>query len=116
MNNEILTPPKFVESALSILEMSGQNPAFTLTVSEQMTLQKYAFYCAQKEAEKSEPIAPHFYSQIQTADILHCSLPTIIDYRKKGWLKGRKVGAKILYTQADIDEAVKTIAVSKYKR
>jgi hypothetical protein len=116
MKNELLVQPPFIESALSILEKSGQSPAFSLTVDEQLTLQKYAIYCVNQSNQLGEPVTPHYYSQTQTADILHCSLPTIIDYRKKGWLKGRRVGAKILYTQADIDEAVKTIAVSKYKR
>ena len=68
------------------------------------------------EAKNPELPTPVFYTQSECSAILHCSIPTIIDYRKKGWLKGRKVGLKILYTQADIDEAVKVIAVAKYKR
>lgn len=60
--------------------------------------------------------APVYYSQKECADMLHVSVVTIIDYRKKGWLTGRRLGSKILFTKEDIEAAVKKIAVERYKR
>ena len=112
----ILTKPEFIETAIGILDRSGANPGYTLTVSEQFALQKYAAYCIAQSAPETGSIAPRFYSQKETCKILKCSEPTIIQWRKNGWIKPIHVGAKILYTDEVIQEALKTVAVCKYRR
>src|ERR1035437_2969832 len=76
---------------------------------------KSTFLQALEEKNPTIP-APVFYTQTETSGILHCSIPSLIDYRRRGWIKGRKVGNRVLFTTEDINEAVKTIAEAKYKK
>jgi hypothetical protein len=119
-SNEVSTvlpqQPSFVQSALQILKELGESPIWTLSLDKFTTVNKYAIWCAQQETQPSEGEALHYYSQLETAAMLHCSVVTIIDYRKKGWLVGRRLGNRILFTKDDIDSAVKKIAVERYKR
>lgn len=116
METENSTKPEFIETALGILERAGSNPGYTLTVSEQFILQKYAVHCVNQSIPEQGTNSPKFYSQKETTKILHCSEPTIIDWRKRGWIKPLHVGVKILYTDEIIQEALKIVAVHKYKR
>jgi hypothetical protein len=116
MENSTLSKPEFIETAISILDRSGKNPGFSLTVEEQFTLNKYAFYCAQQSAPEAGSVAPRFYSQKETCKIIHCSEPTIIEWRKRGWIKPLHVGSKILYSDEIIQDALKTVAIAKYQR
>jgi hypothetical protein len=116
METAILTKPEFIETAIGILDRAGANPGYTLTVTEQFVLQKYAAYCVHQFAPETGSIAPRFYSQKETCIMIHCTEPTIIEWRKRGWIKPLHVGAKILYTDEIIQEALKTVSVHKYRK
>jgi len=110
------TKPEFIEIALGILDRAGSDPGYTLTIAQQFTLQKYAVYCVNNSAPETGTLAPKFYTQKETCTLLHCSEPTIIEWRKRGWIKPIHVGAKILYTDQVIQDALKIVAVHKYRR
>ena len=60
--------------------------------------------------------APRYLSRNEVAKLLKISLPTLNDYTKRGIIKGSRVGTRVLYSEADIKEAVKEIPKLKYKR
>ena len=115
MQNES-SKTEFIEIALGILDRAGNTPGYTLTVSEQFALQKYAVHCVNNSAPETGTLAPKFYTQKETCTLLHCSEPTIIEWRKRGWIKPLHIGAKIMYTDEIIQEALKIVAVHKYRR
>jgi hypothetical protein len=52
----------------------------------------------------------------EVKDLLKISLPTLNEYTKKGILKGSRIGSRVLYSQQDIEQAVKDIPVLRYRR
>jgi hypothetical protein len=52
----------------------------------------------------------------EVKDLLKISLPTLNEYTKNGILKGSRIGSRILYSEQDIERAVKDIPVLKYRR
>lgn len=57
-----------------------------------------------------------FLSRKEVAKLLHISLPTLNEYTHKGILIGKRVGSRVLYSELDIQEAVKNIPTIKYRR
>lgn len=55
----------------------------------------------QTQAEQSE-----FYTRKQTADKLHISLTTLDTYTRLGILNAVKVGHRVLYKSADLNESL----------
>jgi excisionase family DNA binding protein len=58
----------------------------------------------------------NYLSRKEASKLLHISLPTLNEYTRKGILKGSRVGSRVLYSESDIQEAVKNIPTMKYKR
>ncbi len=52
----------------------------------------------------------------EVKDLLKISLPTLNSYTRKGILKGSRIGSRVLYSEQDIEQAVKDIPVLKYRR
>ncbi|MDH6312492.1 excisionase family DNA binding protein [Parabacteroides sp. PFB2-10] len=59
---------------------------------------------------------PKFYTRKETAAMLHITLPTLSRLTNDGLLQAKKIGSRVLYDAAAIDEAVKEERVFKYKR
>ena len=59
---------------------------------------------------------PKFYSRKETAQLLHVTLPTLARLTKDGLITAKKVGSRILYDAASIDQAVRENRVLRYKR
>lgn len=61
-----------------------------------------------------EPSA--YLTREETADLLRISLPTLIDYTKRGYIKGHRIGSRVLYHRDEIEDSVKEIQTVKYRR
>lgn len=48
-----------------------------------------------------------FYTRKDVADILNISLPTLHKYMKAGTIKSHKIGNRVLFTEEDINNAIK---------
>lgn len=59
---------------------------------------------------------PKFLTRQEVANLLKISLPTLNEYTRTGIIKGSRVGTRVLYDEASIKEAVKTIPALKYRR
>lgn len=49
-------------------------------------------------------------------EILYVTNPTVIEMVKRGEIREKKIGGRILYDAAEIDEAVKENKIFRYKR
>ena len=59
---------------------------------------------------------PKYYTRKELCEILHVTNPTVIEMVKRGEILEKKIGGRILYDAAEIDEAVKEKTVFRYKR
>ena len=50
---------------------------------------------------------PKYYTRKELCEILHVTNPTVIEMVKRGEIREKKVGGRILYNAAENDEAVK---------
>ena len=66
-----------------------------------------------KEEDSSKP---KYYTRKDLFEILHVTNPTVIEMVKRGEIREKKIGGRILYDAAEIDEAVKEKTVFRYKR
>jgi excisionase family DNA binding protein len=57
-----------------------------------------------------------FLSRKETATILKISLPTLHDWTKIGLIQSYKIGNRVLYKVAEIEEAVKKVSTIKHRR
>jgi excisionase family DNA binding protein len=57
-----------------------------------------------------------FLSRDEVCKLLKISLPTLNEYTKMGIIKGSRVGSRILYSELDIQQAVREIPTMKYRR
>jgi excisionase family DNA binding protein len=57
-----------------------------------------------------------YFTRKEVSEQLHISLPTILNYTKRGILKGSRIGSRILYSENEIQQAVKEISTLKYRR
>lgn len=70
--------------------------------------------CLMKENTAKQE--PKYYTRKETAAMLQITLPTLSRLTRDGLLLSKKIGSRILYDAATIDEAVKEERVFKYKR
>lgn len=69
---------------------------------------------AKIKAEESNK--PKYYTRKELCEILHVTNPTVIEMVKRGEIREKKIGGRILYDTAEIDEAVKENKIFRYKR
>lgn len=61
-------------------------------------------FAMKKIKERDEP---EYYTREELAKVLHVSLPTIYEYRKKGVIpEPVKIGDRVLYDKAKVHEAI----------
>ena len=66
-----------------------------------------------KEEDSSKP---KYYTRKELCGILHVTNPTVIEMVKRGEIREKNIGGRILYDAAEIDEAVKENKIFRYKR
>ena len=49
-------------------------------------------------------------------ELLHVTTPTVIELVKRGKIREKRIGGRILYDAAEIDEAVQEQKIFRYKR
>ena len=59
---------------------------------------------------------PKYYTRKELCEILLVTNPTVIEMVKRGEICEKKIGGRILYDAAEIDEAVKEKTIFRYKR
>ena len=69
---------------------------------------------AKIKAEESNKLK--YYTRKELCEILHVTNPTVIEMVKRGEIREKKIGGRILYDVAEIDEAVKENKIFRYKR
>ena len=62
------------------------------------------------------PPEPKYYTRIETAEMLHISLPTLRSLAEQGRITPKRVGRKVLYNASEIDSLVNSREPIKYVR
>jgi len=62
-----------------------------------------------KVIKEKPPTKEAYLTRKETAAKLRISLPTLGEYVKKGILKSAKIGSRVLFDEADVLEAIRTI-------
>jgi len=86
----------------------ASTPIFTLTVEKFEPLFK-GWIKEVLASEKSEEPTNVFYSRYDISKLLRISLPTLSRYISLGIITGHRVGNRILFSQDDIDKALREI-------
>ena len=82
-------------------------------------LENLADAIAEKVAAKikaEDSNKPKYYTRKDLCEILQVTNPTVIEMVKRGEIREKKIGGRILYDAAEIDEAVKENKIFRYKR
>ena len=82
-------------------------------------LENLADAIAEKVAAKikaEDSNKPKYYTRKELCEILHVTNPTVIEMVKRGEIRERKIGGRILYDAVEIDAAVKENKIFRYKR
>lgn len=96
------------------LESLGDIQAPLNTVLENLAEAIAEKVAAKIKAEDSNK--PKYYTRKELCEILHVTNPTVIEMAKRGEICEKKIGGRILYDAAEIDEAVKENKIFRYKR
>jgi len=57
-----------------------------------------------------------FLTRKEVAMKLHISLPTLLEYTKKGKLIGYKISGRVLYKESEVESSLQQIIIPKYRR
>lgn len=82
-------------------------------------LENFADAIAEKVAARikaEDSNKPKYYTRKELCEILHVTNPTVIEMVKRGEIREKKIGGRILYDAAEIEEAVKEKTIFRYKR
>ena len=69
---------------------------------------------AKLKAEDSNK--PKYYTRKELCEMLHVTTPTVIELVKRGEIREKRIGGRILYDAAEIDKAVQEQKIFRYKR
>ena len=68
---------------------------------------------AARVRQLEEAAKPRYYSRAEVADLLHVSLPTLHAMVNAGTLKPQRVGGRVLFPAAAVDEGIACGALRK---
>lgn len=63
---------------------------------------------AERVRQLQDEAVPKFYSRKEVASLLHVSLPTVHAMMNAGALKSEKIGARVLFPAAAVDEQIRS--------
>ena len=59
---------------------------------------------------------PKYYMRKELCEMLHVTTPTVIELVKRGEIREKRIGGRILYDATEIDKAVQEQKIFRYKR
>jgi hypothetical protein len=97
--------------------METGQPLYTLSVSEAESLIKNWIKQCLDETKLENPASslPKYRTRKEVTKIFKMSLPTLDKYSKLGLIKSKRIGNRVLYSEDDIQIALKECPV-KYSR
>lgn len=70
----------------------------------------------EKVLDENKPREPKFYDRVETAKLLHVTLPTLYKITKEGVINSVKIGGRVLYDVEEINKAAKNCYGLKYRK
>lgn len=64
----------------------------------------------------AETDKPKYYTRKELCEMLHVTTPTVIELVKRGEIREKRIGGRILYDAVEIDDAVREQKIFRYKR
>jgi excisionase family DNA binding protein len=69
----------------------------------------------QFKPEPAKPANGEYITRHQVCEKLKISLATLHTYTKDGTLKGYRIGGRVLYRLAEVEQSIQAIQTTKYK-
>lgn len=79
-------------------------------------IQKSIQECLAEIPKKQPSQQSEYLSRKEVSKFLKISLPTLLEYTKKGILIGYRIGGRVLYKQDEVKGSLKEIRSVKYRR
>ena len=95
---------------------TNNNLAVTLTVAQMQSLISECVKEALKTIEQTKEEQVKYLTRLEACKALHISLPTLSHYSELGLIPAKRIGNRILYLEADIQNALKDIPTRKYNK
>ncbi len=92
------------------------NSTILMTCTPEDIKQMIREVLSEAKEQTAPPSEPKFLTRHQACELLHISLTTLDSYSKKGAIKGRRIGTRILYASDDIHIAVREMPNLRYSR
>lgn len=77
----------------------------------EQTIEKQLQRLAPQKEDASE-----YITRKEVAKILKVTLPTLHDWTKLGWVKGYKIGSRVLYKRHEVEAAIEGVLNQKHKK
>lgn len=69
-----------------------------------------------EKAETPKQVKPNYLTRSEVADRLNISLPTLNEYTKKGLIPAYRFGARVLYKDIEVDNALNQVVTNKFRK
>lgn len=70
----------------------------------------------EKVLDENKRREPKFYNRVETAKLLHVTLPTLYKITKEGVIKSIKIGGRVLYDVEEINKVSENCYGLKYRK
>jgi excisionase family DNA binding protein len=98
-------------------ENKKQIPLFGLTLDQlEPVFKSWVCDCLNGESLSGTKQIPGYLTRTEAARSLRVSLPTLQSYTKLGLLTARRIGKRVLYSESDLQEALKDIPTKLSRR
>ncbi|MBA7545996.1 hypothetical protein ES705_38378 [subsurface metagenome] len=71
---------------------------------------------AEREDTPSKEFKPNYLTRLEVAKRLNVSLPTLNEYTKRGLIPAYRIGARVLYKESEIDDALNQVVTNRFQK
>ena len=101
----------------NILNVEKKTPVFTLSIEQlEPIIKSWIQDCLDYGGVTQTSDFPKYLTRVEAAKALQISLPTLHSYTKLGLIPAKRIGTRVLYSEADLKDALKDIPVRLSRR
>jgi excisionase family DNA binding protein len=99
-----------VSRGVDILPNGKQTPVFTLSIEQlEPIVKSWIQECLDYGPVIQTNDYPKYLTRLEAAKLLQISLPTLHTYTKLGLIHAKRIGTRVLYSETDVQDALKDI-------
>jgi excisionase family DNA binding protein len=94
----------------SVLNNEKRIPVFTLSVEQlEPIIKSWIRDCIEYGPVTQTNNLPKYLTRVEAARVLQISLPTLHSYTQLGLIPAKRIGTRVLYSEAELQDALKDI-------